>query len=346
MAQVAGVTAVLFLVVVVLQFTRVLARAAADRFPTEILFSLVAWGAGQNISVVLPAASFIGIVLGLGRLYENHEMSAMAACGVGGWRMSWPVVLVVVVVAAVLAWLVLVYNPRAAAEQDALKIRALQIGSYSDLRAGEFRSFYSGALVLYAGTISQSGELTSVFVQRRVDKQEIVLVARRGRIERNAERLPQTIVLNEGTYYSLNALGLKQRYVGFDELRVSISLPVAVRGQARVDSIPTGALVRSSRLAEIAELHGRLALPLMALILGMAAIPMSRLRPRQGRYGRAALAILVYFLYANLLTAAGTWLSDGRTPHWAGLWWVHLLAIAIAISASFRERWMPARLLK
>src|SRR5688572_14312005 len=170
-AQVAGVTAVLFLVVVVLQFTRVLARAAADRFPTEILFSLVAWGAAQNISVVLPAASFIGIVLGLGRLYENHEMAAMAACGVGGWRMSWPVVLVVVVIATVLAWLVLVYNPRAAAEQDALKVRALQIRSYSNLRAGEFRSFDSGALVLYAGQVSESGELASVFAQRLADKE-------------------------------------------------------------------------------------------------------------------------------------------------------------------------------
>jgi lipopolysaccharide export system permease protein len=345
-AQVAGVTAVLFLVVVVLQFTRVLARAVADRFPTEILFSLVAWGAAQNISVVLPIASFIGIVLGLGRLYENHEMAAMAACGVGGWRMSWPVVLVVLVIATVLAWLVLVYNPRAAAEQDALKVRALQIGSYSDLRAGEFRSFDSGALVLYAGQVSESGELASIFAQRLADKEEVVIVARRGRIERNMDRLPLVLVLNEGTYYSLGALGLKQRYVGFDELRVPIRLPVATRDQARVDSIPTLALVRSSRLAEIAELHGRLALPLMALILGMVAIPMSRLRPRQGRYGRAALAIFIYFLYANLLTAGGTWLSGGRTPHWAGLWWVHLLAIAIAILAFSRERWIPARLLK
>ena len=128
-----------------------------------------------------PGASFIGIVLGLGRLYENHEMAAMAACGVGGWRMSWPVVLIVLVIATVLAWLVLVYNPRAAAEQDALKVRALQIGSYSDLRAGEFRSFDSGSLVLYAGQVSESGELPSIFAQRLADKEDVVIVARRGR---------------------------------------------------------------------------------------------------------------------------------------------------------------------
>ncbi|MEP7242574.1 MAG: LPS export ABC transporter permease LptF [Gammaproteobacteria bacterium] len=330
LAQFLGVTAVLSLVVVVLQFTRVLARAAADRFPTDLLLTLVAWGAAQNVAVVLPVALLIGIVLALGRLYEDHEMAAMAACGTGGLRTALPVVVIVVITAGVLAWLTLVYNPKAAAQLDAQKTRALQIGTYANLHPGEFRSFDASRLVLYAESVSTAGELAGVFAQRLLGDAEVVIVANRGHIERDGNRMPLAIVLEEGTYYEMGTHTLHQRFMAFEQLRVPLELSSAARTQSRVDAIPTSALLRSRRLPEIAELQGRLALPAMALMLGLIAIPMSRLRPRQGRYGRAALAILIYFLYANLITAGGTWIADGRTPAWAGLWWVHALAAATA----------------
>src|SRR6185295_5488292 len=101
--------------VVVLQFTRMLARAAAEHFPADLLWMIVAWGAAQNVAVILPIGLALGIVLGLGKLHEDHEIAAMNACGAGGPRIWGPVVLLIGVVALGLSWLSLVYNPQAAA---------------------------------------------------------------------------------------------------------------------------------------------------------------------------------------------------------------------------------------
>jgi lipopolysaccharide export system permease protein len=55
------------------------------------------------------------------------------------------------------------------------------------------------------------------------------------------------------------------------------------------------------------------------------------LRPRQGRYGKMGLAILIYFIYVNLLAASRVWIERGTTPADAGMWWVHAIFIAIGV---------------
>ena len=47
----------------------------------------------------------------------------------------------------------------------------------------------------------------------------------------------------------------------------------------------------------------------MALVLMLLAVPLSKLRPRQGRFARVGLAVLAYFLYSNLLSAVRIWIQ-------------------------------------
>jgi len=58
-------------------------------------------------------------------------------------------------------------------------------------------------------------------------------------------------------------------------------------------------------------------------------VPLSALRPREGRYALVAIAILIYFVYSNLISAAQVWIEKGRIHPLLGTWWVHAL-VAIA----------------
>ena len=69
----------------------------------------------------------------------------------------------------------------------------------------------------------------------------------------------------------------------------------------------------------------------MALVLMLIAVPLARLRPRQGRFGKIGLAVLVYFIYYYLMVAARSWVESGSVPSFIGLWWVHVVAIAFAL---------------
>jgi lipopolysaccharide export system permease protein len=68
----------------------------------------------------------------------------------------------------------------------------------------------------------------------------------------------------------------------------------------------------------------------MAAVLAIIAVPLAKLRPRQGRYARVGYAVLIFFVYINLMVAGKMWIARGTTPEWLGLWWVHAVVGVLA----------------
>ena len=86
----------------------------------------------------------------------------------------------------------------------------------------------------------------------------------------------------------------------------------------------------------------------MAVVLMVLAVPLSKLRPRQGRFARVGLAVLVYFVYSNLLATVRVWIEKESPGGQFGLWWVHLLPLLVAAWLLWREErpgplWRRAR---
>ncbi|MGW8368078.1 MAG: LptF/LptG family permease, partial [Gammaproteobacteria bacterium] len=65
--------------------------------------------------------------------------------------------------------------------------------------------------------------------------------------------------------------------------------------------------------------------------LTLIAVPLSRSSPRQGRYGRLALGILVYVLYSNLTEATHSWVEREMFPSVIGIYWVPLVIVTVAV---------------
>ena len=98
----------------------------------------------------------------------------------------------------------------------------------------------------------------------------------------------------------------------------------AIPAKNRTEATPTLALWQQARGNPdyAAELQWRIALPLSALVLTLISVPLSKVKPRQGRYARLVPAFLLYILYVNLLFASRAWIEDGVIPPTLGLWWV------------------------
>jgi lipopolysaccharide export system permease protein len=69
-------------------------------------------------------------------------------------------------------------------------------------------------------------------------------------------------------------------------------------------------------------------------------VPLARLAPRQGRYARVGYAVLIFFIYINLMIAGKTWIEKGVTPAWLGLWWVHVVVGVFATGMLYLPRWL------
>jgi lipopolysaccharide export system permease protein len=94
-------------------------------------------------------------------------------------------------------------------------------------------------------------------------------------------------------------------------------------------------LLGSDEPEQIAELQWRLSIPLATVLLALLAVPLSKSQPREGRYGRITIGLLVFIIYFNMLSAAKAWIERGDIAPALGLWWVHgaLLLLTVLLLA-------------
>jgi lipopolysaccharide export system permease protein len=129
------------------------------------------------------------------------------------------------------------------------------------------------------------------------------------------------------------------RRVRFEQSVIPVAVPDALLAPPRLEAQSTTQLLASEDLAAIAEWQWRIAAPVMVLVLAMLAVPLARLRPRQGRYARIWLGVVLYFVYFSLISAGRVWIEKGVIPASLGLWWVHLLVIAVTMLVLLSPRW-------
>jgi lipopolysaccharide export system permease protein len=325
-----GVTGALLAILVIYQLGAVLERAAQYQYPRGVVLQLFALGAAENFTLLLPLGLMLGIVLALGRLYHESEMTAAQACGFGGLRAWLPVGTLAVLVAALSGWLSLQFAPKAATMRVALTAQAVHAGLAEPFSPGRFRSFDGGRTVVYGASTGAAGELQRVFIKQGAGEATITTVAQRARREAGADGLSQTIVLLDGERFEGIPGTRRYHLLKFDELRVPLAPPTPTPAPTRLDSLPTQTLLASTQMADRAELQWRASYPLMVIVVALCAAPLGRLRPRQSRYARVWQAVVFFAIYGNLAIASRTWFEHGATPAVIGIWWVHVPFLLLA----------------
>ena len=324
------VTAVLLVILLANQVAVVLERAAVNQFPQGVVLQLIWLGALQNLSILIPVGLLLGVVLAFGRMYHDSEMAAALACGVGPGTVYTPVALLAIVVAAGLAWLTLSLSPDATARTLSLRSAAARAGRFAAIAPGKFRAF-GGSAVVYAEDVNPDGTLGNVFVEHNRGPRVEVALAERARHSVTADGMTHTITLYDGERFEGVPGSPQFRIVRFAEHVVPIQVPTPSDVVKNIEAQPTQDLIGSRDPEKRAELHWRIALPTMCLVLTLIAVPLARLRPRQGRYSRVWLTIVVYFAYSNLVSAGRVWLARGTIPEFLGLWWTHAAIVLLAL---------------
>jgi lipopolysaccharide export system permease protein len=332
-----AVTGVLVAILLSNQLSRVLGQAADNQYGRQVVFDLIALGAVMNLSVIVPVGLLLSVVLTLGRLYHDSEMAALQACGFAPARLLAPLFAFAAVIAVGLGWLSFFQVPRADSQVQSLRRSAIKEAQFGQLDAGRFRSFSGGAAVFYAERVDADGVLHNVFVRHESGGRIELALADSATYSKGAENGMHFVTLFNGRRYEGTPGTSEFRVIEFREHGIPILTPADVIGPQDPDTKPTRELWGTGAASDIAQLQSRASSPLMALVLTLVAVPLSRLRPRQGRYARVGFAIVVYFVYSNLLSAAKVWVEKGELPPVVGVWWVHLAVLGLGFYLVFRE---------
>jgi lipopolysaccharide export system permease protein len=336
------VTGVLLVILMANQVVGVLERAAANQYPQGVVLELIGLGALQYLWVLLPVGLLLGVVLAFGRLYHDSEMTAAFACGAGPANVYLPVALLATLLTAALAWLTLALAPAATVRALGLRSEALRAGQFAAIAPGKFRSFGGGSVVVYAQQVNADGTLGNVFVERNEGPLVEVALARRARHDVTPDGLTHVLTLYDGERFEGVPGSTQFRMLRFAENIVPVRVPLGSDVVTALEARATAALLGARGLPEQAELQWRIAMPLTCMVLALLAVPLARLRPRQGRYARVWVAVVIYFLYLNLVSAGKVWIARGTVPAALGLWWTHvavaLLAFAVIVGPALANR--------
>jgi lipopolysaccharide export system permease protein len=334
----AAVTAILMLILLSNRFALLLGDAASGLLPRDTVFELLGLASVSYFIVVIPVALFLGVMLALGRLYRDSEMTTLMACGVSPLQIYRPLIAIAAMLAIILAVLSLVVAPWAVRLTTIIKTYGQHNAQVGSFESGRFKVDQNGRGVLYAAGVNRNGhELQNVFIEGPNGERQDVISADSGTRNVSDESGAGTLVLHDGYRYDGIPGHADFRIVKFAENGIRISPSEPNLGPEGYAAMPTHLLLKDPEIAAASEFQWRLSVPMSALLLTLLAVPLARTSPRQGRYGKLFAAILTYAIYSNMVGIARVWLEKQIVPKGIGIWWVPVLLLLATLLMLYQQ---------
>lgn len=325
---------ILLLILVANQFIHYLNDAASGKITINAVFLVTLIQLPLLLGYILPLALFLAILLTLGRLYVDHEMVVLSACGVNQLQIVGMVMVVALFVTVVDSWLMLSVEPALFRYRTEVILQSVQEATLEKVLPGRFQSFGDAKHTLYVGEVNKAKRrFTDVFVAiQKPSAAWDVLTAKAV----NQQKKPgegMFLVFNDGFRYSGTPGLTDYQVLQFDQYQARAPIAeISVDGRyAAMPSKILFALQAHHDLDALGELEWRIVTALSTLALALLAIPLSEVNPRKGKFSQLLPAILLYVVYANMMFVSKSWLQHGQMPVWLGLWWILLALLSIAL---------------
>ena len=318
------------------QLISVLNSAVSGKIPTDLVLSLLGLGMPALSQFMLPLSLFVALLLTLGRLYAESEITVMRACGVGQSLLTKVALFLSIFTTALAAYNVFTLTPWAIDTQSKMLAEAKSNPRFSALSAGQFMS--AGGYVLFIESINnEANTLNDIYVfqpdQQKKNRPSVV-VASKGELQ-GLSNGDQLLTLKNSTRYEGTATTADFRIAHFEKYTAYLGYQDVNSSEKLMQRATFSSLINDKSPEAQAELQWRFALVLAVPLMAMLAVPMSSVNPRQGRFAKiipAVLLYLIYFLLQSSLKSAG---ASGKldTTIWMPLVSTFFLVLGIIMNA-------------
>jgi lipopolysaccharide export system permease protein len=195
---------------------------------------------------------------------------------------------------------------------------------------GKFQESASSNRVFFVeGVSGDASKVKNIFVNTVQDGRTSVVIANEGTMEIN-ERGEKFLVMSQGRRYDGVPNQSDFQMMEFERYGVLVaqqSQAVLSNKSARATS--TAGLLMAPTPYNLGELLWRAALPLMALLLMLLAIPLSFVNPRAGRSANLLIALLIFVVYSNSVSVFQAAVVQNKLTIFMAWWPIHLLAVVL-----------------
>jgi len=327
--------AILFILLLIFfcqNLVRVLGDAVNGNIPTNLVLSLLALGVPKMAQLILPLSLFLGILMTLGRLYTESEITVMHACGLGKRTLIIAAMTLALFTSAFAAVNVFWLGPWASSNQDAVIAEAKANPSIAGLAEGQFRPSQDGNAVLFVGDVKGNAFNDVFLAQLRPsgNQRPSVVVAEHGVINQNRDG-SQVVTLDKGTRFEGTALLRDFRITDFNDYKAVIGHRTVTLDNTQTEQLSMRALWESDDPDATAEFHWRLTLVVSVILMALLVVPLSVVNTRQGRVLSMLPAILLYLIFFLVQTSLRSNGGKGKLDPMLWMWVVNVAYLAIAL---------------
>jgi LPS export ABC transporter permease LptG/LPS export ABC transporter permease LptF len=301
------------------------------------VFEIVLLTLPDMLTVTIPMAVLVGILLGLSRLAADSEITAMRASGIGVWSFVRVVGMVAVAGWAVSLWNTLVLAPKSAAAMIRLENSLANAQASYEVQPRVFYEDFKNYVLYVQDVRSGAGAANwrGIFLADVTDPSAPKITTADRATVVNGPNQTMTMRLRDGTE-NQTAADQPNQYSVSTFGQTDLPLETGSQEDIRLGRSDTPILAMSSHEL-LARMHGkngriyqiefqkRLAYPAACLVLMLVGVPLGISSRRGGKGAGFVLTIALVFAY-YFLSSTGTALArQNKIPPFLGVWQANLI---------------------
>lgn len=335
-----SILTILIAISLVTLFIRLLGDVARGKIANEAVFAFLGFSLLHSLPVLLSIALFAGVLTTLSRMWRDSEMIVWLSSGLSFTQWIRPVLVFALPLTLLILLLTAWLDPWALEKRNEYRDELKSRAEMALITPGLFAEGSGGDRVYFVETMNPlTGVVRNIFLRAHIDGQLGLVTAREGSYTPMKDG-SRYLVLEDGRRYEGVPGKLDYRIIEFERYWMRLDAAEVRPGKVSPKQASLSELVEDGSPMARGELLWRVGLPVSALILAIMAIPLSFVNVRARRSYGLVVALLVFFIYNNMLSLSQAWVAQDKLNPWLGAVSMHVV-MALATVALFYLRTHP-----
>ena len=304
---------VFLLVILASRSIQYLEQVSRGELSLELVFWVVLFRLPEFIELIIPFSFFLSMVLVIGRLCSDNEMIILEQNGFSNSRLLKLFFVASLFFALLTSLFSFWVTPSSKSNLDNIYKQTSFEEDFNSIQPGKF-TFLKDGSVFYAEE-KNNKIFSNIFLNFSTAEQkqdESFLTAKKSFI---SSEDPNLVIFENGESFSKDSEN--QVKMSFELLSMNVGKNFFLNGTSNQKDLNEVQLSGPDNI-------WRISLPLLTLIAVFLALPLSKVKPRQGRYSKVLPCLIVFLVYLGLLLLVRGWLDEGRITFTPSLLLVHL----------------------
>jgi lipopolysaccharide export system permease protein len=285
--------------------------------------------------LTIPISLLISILIGLGRLSGDNELTILKASGMSLYKLVGPVAIASLIAFTITAVTSLFLVPQSKYATKNLLFNVAKKKASIGIKEKVFNDDFKGIL-LYAESIPVNGDFMEgvIISDTRISKEPSTIIAERAYLVSDPALMTVTLRLQNGSTHTVDKMMKNYRKMDFSSYDVNLDIESSIAEAKRVNAkdstemtvwelsrkLNTAGLEDAVFREMAIEFYKTITTPLSCIVFGILGIPLSIRAHRAVRSRGFTLGLIIVFIYYIMRLGGEALVETGRLSPLIGTW--------------------------